>query len=350
MANPNALTATQLNDLVANTLKDLGKPKFTEIVTNIQKHIAMRQLLRQNRKQLSSGVGIQWNVMVNAANAAQNVGLGASDNVTIVDLMTQASADWRNTTSSYAIIGQEVDMNAEPARIVDLIHSRRIGAMISLVELMESNFWGPPVAITDNLTPWGVKTWVVKNATEGFNGGVPSGYTTIGLNPTTYPNWKNWTYQYTNVSRDDLIRHWRKAADFTDFQPPVEGIPTHNTGTDYGFYTNYGVYGPLAETLDSQNDNLGNELDKFTGTVHFRRVPVTWVPKLESDTTNPVYGINWGNFKTYVLKNWWMRETHVPIYPGAHTMSAHFLDNTYQFVMTNRRCHFVLSTGTTEPS
>lgn len=351
MANtPNVLLPNQLSDLVATTLKDLGRPKFTEIVSSLQRHTAMRHLLKKNRLQLTSGTAVQWDVMVNAANAASNVGLGATDNVGIVDLMTTASADWRNTTASYAVIGQEIDMNSEPARIVDLIHARRIGAMISMAEIMESNFWGPPVALTDNLTPWGVNTWVVKNATEGFNGGVPSGYTTIGLNPTTYPNWQNWTYQYSQVSRDDLIRHWRKAADFTDFQPPVDGIPTFNTGDEYGFYTNYGVYGPLSEALDSQNDNLGNDLDKYTGTVHFRRVPVTWVPKLEADTTNPVYGINWGYLKTYILKNWWLRETHVPIYPGQHTMSAHFLDCTYNFITKNRRCHFVMATGTTYPS
>lgn len=351
MANtPGVLTAPQLNDLVQTTLKDLGRLRFTNISYTLQKMWALRHLLKRNRIDLSSGYAVQWDVMVNAANAAANVGLGAPDNVNIPDLFTQASADWRGSTANYGILGEEVDMNAEPARIVDLIAARRIGAMQSLAELMESNFWGPPVASTDNLTPWGVNTWVVKNATEGFNGGAPSGYTTIGLNPTTYPNWNNWTYQYSAVSRDDLIRHWRKAADFTDFEPPVDGTPTFNTGDDYGFYTTYGVYGPLAEALDSQNDNLGNDLDKYTGNVVFRRVPVNWVPKLEADTTNPVYGLNWGELKTYVLRNWWLRETHVPIYPGQHTMSAHFVDLRYQWITKDRRRHFVLATGTSYPS
>ncbi len=350
MALPNALTATQLGDLVQTTLRDLGKPRFTEIATDLQRHTAMRNLLKKNRVQLQSGYGVQWDVMVNHAGSAFNVGLAASDNVNIIDTMVQATADWRNSTGNYAVIGQEISMNAEPSRIVDLIRERRIAAMISMAELMEANFWGPPVALTDTLTPWGVNTWIVKNATEGFNGGVPSGYTTIGLNPTTYPRWQNWTYQYTSVTRDDLIRHWRKAATFTDFQPPVEGIPTFNTGDEYGFYTNYGVIGPLEEALESQNDNLGNDVAKYDGSVHFRRIPVTWVPKLEADTTNPVYGLNWGWFKTYILKGWWLRETRVPIYPGQHTISAQFLDSTYQWITKNRRCHFVLATGTTYPS
>jgi hypothetical protein len=350
VALPNALTATQLNDLVQTTLRDLGKPRFTEIATDLQDHTAMRTLLQKNRIVLASGYGVQWDVMVNHSGSASNVGLGASDNVNIVDTMVQATADWRNTTANYAIEGREISMNQEPSRIVDLIRERRIACLISVAELMESNFWGPPVALTDTLTPWGVNMWIVKNATQGFNGGAPSGFTVIGLNPTTYPRWNNWTDAYTAVSRDDLIRKWRKAATFTHFKPPVDGIPTFNTGDSYGFYTNYGVIGPLEEALESQNEDLGPDIASMDGRTIFRKVPVTWVPKLEADTTNPVYGINWGWFKTYILKGWWLRETHVPIYPGQHTIQANFLDCTYQWITKNRRCHFIISNGTTYPS
>lgn len=344
------LTASGLGDLVQTTLRDLGRAKFTEIATDLQRHTAMRNLLNKNRIQLESGYGVQWDVMTNHNGSAANVGLYASDNVNVMDVMTQATADWRNSTNNYAVEGRELDMNREPARIVDLIRTRRIACLISMAELMEANFWGPPVAITDSITPWGINTWLVKNATEGFNGGAPSGYTSIGLNPTTYPRWSNWTAQYTSVSRDDLIRKWRKAATFTDFEPPVDNIPTFSDGDKYGFYSNYGVIGPLEEALESQNDNLGADIASQDGKSMFRRVPVSWVPKLEADTTNPVYGINWGSFKTYILKGWWLKETHVPIYPGQHTVSANFMDCTYQWIMKNRRVHFVLATGTSYPS
>ena len=349
MAAP-VLTATGLNDLVQTTLRNLGKPNFTEIATDLQDHTAMQSLLKKDRVTFQGGVGAQWDVMVNHSGSAANVGLGASDNVSIVDTMVQATADWRNTTANWSVIGQEVSMNQGEARIVDLIKERRIACMIALAELMESNFWGPPVASDDQVTPWGVNTWIVKNATEGFNGGAPSGFTTIGLNPTTYPRWKNWTAQYASVSRDDFIRKARKAATFTRFKPPVEGIPTFNTGDRYGYYTNYGVIGPLEEALESQNDNLGEDVASQDGKVMFRRVGVVWVPKLEADTTNPFYGINWGYFKTVILSGWWLKETSVPIYPGQHTVSAHFLDCTYQWITRNRRCHFVIATGTTYPS
>ncbi len=344
-----ALLATQLADLVAMTQRDLGRPNFTEIATDIQVHTAMRDLLKKNRVVLTSGTSVQWNVMVNHANSARNTGIGETDNINIIDTMVQATADWRGSTVNYAFHGQEIDMNRDPARIVDLVKERRIAAMISLAELMEDNFWGPPVAVDDTLTPWGVNTWIVKNASQGFYGAAPSGYTSIGLNPTTYTRWKNYTDQYTAVTKDDLVRKLRRASTFTNFKPPVEGIPTFNTGDMYQYYSNYAVVGGLEEVLESQNDNLGTDVASMDGKVMFRRSPINWVPKLEADTTNPIYGINWGSFKTYVLQGWWLKETNVPVYPGQHTMSAHFLDCFYQWIVKNRRCHFVLATGTTYP-
>src|SRR5262245_10979560 len=277
MASP-VLTATGLNDLVATTLRNLGKPNFTEIATDLQDHTALPNLLTKNRVVFAGGLGIQWDVMVNHAASFSNVGLGASDNVNIIDTMVQAQADWRNSTASYAIIGQEISMNQGEARIVDLIKERRLAALISLAEGMENNFWGPPVASTDSVTPWGVNTWVVKNASEGFNGGLPSGYTTIGLSPTTFPRWNNYTFPYTAITRDDCIRKWRKAATLTKFKPAVQGIPSPNTGDTYGYYTTYGVIGPLEEALESQNDNLGNDVASKDGQTMFRRAPVMWVP------------------------------------------------------------------------
>jgi hypothetical protein len=344
------INAENLGDLIATTLKDLGEMRFTEIATDLQDHVAMRVLLKKDRVSLESGTGIQWDVMIASNGSAQNVGLYATDNVNVPDVMVQASTVWRNTTANYAIERREVAMNRTPRRIVDLLKTRRIACMIDLAERMESNFWNFPAA-ADTLTPLGVPYWCTKNATEGFNGGIPSGYSSVaGLSPTTYPRWNNWTYQYTSVTRDDFIRHARQAATKTFFRPPVDGIPTFNTGDVYGFFSNYTVIGQLEEAVESQNEDLGNDLASRDGQTIFRRVPVTYVPKLDGDTTNPFYGLNFGVFKTYILSGEWLRETNIPIAPGQHTVSQQHVDCTYNFVCKDRRRNFVLATGTTYPS
>lgn len=345
------LTAQQLNDLTAMTQRRLGEPNYTEIATDIQEFTVLEKIIRENKVEFQDGTGVQWDVMVAHAGTAENVGLMEEDGeMGIPDTMVQAQADWRNTVDHYAIEGREISMNRGESRIVNLVTQREHSTMISLAEKFEDNWWGPPVALSDAVTPWGINTWLVKNASEGFYGGAPSGYTSIGLNPTTYSRWKNYTFQYGEIAKDDLIRKWRKAAVFTKFKPPMGGNPSFNTGDKYAYYTNYSVVGRCEELLEEQNDNLGPDVASMDGQLLFRRAPVMWVPKLEADTTDPIYGINWGWVKVIVLQDWWLRRTLVPVYPGQHTVSATFLDSTYQFVFYNRRAHFVGATGTTYPS
>ena len=71
-------------------------------------------------------------------------------------------------------------MNRSPARLVNLLQSSRVDAMTDLAELMESNFWGAPASSSDTLKPYGVPYWIVYNATTGFNGGHPSGFSDVG--------------------------------------------------------------------------------------------------------------------------------------------------------------------------
>jgi hypothetical protein len=346
------LTATQLVDVVAGTLRDLGRPHYEPLMTDIQEFTAFHNLLDETRvAEQTGGYGVQWNVAVNNSGTARNTGFGGQDNPRIVSTMTQAQADWRGISADYSFLGEEISMNADKEeQIVDLVAERRVATLYAIAELFEADFWGPPVSSTDTITPWGVNTWLQKAATEGFTGLMPSGFTSLGLSSTTYPRWRNYAGPYTNVTPDDLIRKWRRASRKTNFKPPVSGIPQPGTAVSYGYYTNEPTLNYLEELLTGQNENVGTDLARYDNDVVFHRTAVHWVPFLDRDTTGPVYGINWGKFKTKVLRGWWLRETNVPHYPGQHTMSAHFLDCRFQPVTYTRRCHFVLSTGTSYPS
>jgi hypothetical protein len=345
------IQAANIGDLVTTTLRDLGRMKFTDITSDLIRKIAMRELMKEGRQDFQSGYELQFNLMTNQNGSARFVGLGATDNTNITDVMTTASVPWRHVTWNYAIERRELAMNRTPAKIVDLIQTRRLAALVSASELFETAFWSLPAA-TDTVSPLGVPYWVVKSATAGFNTTAPSGYTTVaGILPTAYSGrWANYAFPYTNITKDDFIAAWWLAATRTDFEPSVEGMPTYNTGDRYGFYTNLIVYNALKQQLEAQNDDLGNDLDTMNNEVHFRRAKVTYVPVLDADTTNPMYGLNWGEFRTGVLQGEWMNETKIPIQPGQHTVSAVHVDCSFQWFTRNRRRHFVGSNGTTLPA
>jgi len=344
------LQADDLADLVAMTLNDMGPMKWTDISTDIQEHVALPRLMKKNRVGFRAGPQIEWNVQVTHSNAARNVGLYERDNVNVGDVMKKAKIDWRHSTVDYAFERREISFNREPARIVSLLKIRRADAMIALAEKMEDNFWSCPSTSSNEVDPHGVPYWIVwsdnsgTNPTGGFDGGAPTGHSLVAnLDPATYTRWKNWCAKYTNVSKTDLVRKWRKAATFTKFKAPTE-IPEYNTGSRYGYYTNYTVIGQLEEVLEAQNDNLGKDVASMDGALQFRKNPVIWVPKLETHTpVDAIYGINWGVFKTIFLKGEYMREDGPSKVPGMHNTMQVFIDLTYNWELRNRRLCFVLA-------
>lgn len=338
------LQAADIGDVVKTTLRELGRLRWTGIQSDLQEHVALPKMLKKERVKFSDGYEIQFNVQYKLSGNAKNVGLYGSDSYNVSDTMATGSIPWRHTTTFYAFDRREMTMNSGASRIVDLIKTRRTDAMIDLAERMEIDFWGAPASSSDTTTPYGIDYWVVKNATEGFNGGDPSGFTAgaAGLATATYTRWKNWTYQYTNVTKDDLIRGWRNAATKTLFKSPVE-FPDYNRGDRYGYYTNYDVIQPLEELLEAQNENLGKDLASMDGAVMFRRNPVVWVPQLDGDSQDPVYGINWGVFYPVFLAGEYMKEQGPEKAANQHTVMKVDIDTSYNWCCKNRRRLFILN-------
>ncbi len=337
------LQADNIVDMVTTTQKDLGRMKWTEIASDLQEYVAMDKLLKKEKVQYESGIGIQFNVMVDTTGQARNTGLFGTDNINQGDHMTVGSIPWRHATANYSFDRREVAMNRSPAKIVDLVKQRRATCMIDQAVLHEGNFWGKPTDSNDNLKPYGIDYWIVRNATEGFTGGIPSGFSNVGgISPTTYPNWKNWSAQYTNVTKDDFVRKMRKAATYTKFKSPATFDSYERSQKKYGYYTNYGGVGTLEELLEDQNDNLGNDIASKDGAVIFRRIPVEWVPQLDADTANPVYGINWSVFCPVVLAGEHMKENPPVPAPNQHTVMVVHVDTTLNWLCYNRRLCFVI--------
>lgn len=346
MATP-ALTVPQMGDLLQDTIRELNEPRWTDLGTDLQEHTALSELMTKNRVSISSGTAVQWNVLTKYGSGATLSSLYDTDEVKVEDGMIQAYVDWSFAKTSYAIDQREMAMNNTPRRIVDLFKQRRLMALGAFAELFETLFWTFPAA-SNALSPKGLPYWAYKNATEGFNGGAGTGYTTVAnINPTTYPRWNNYTFPFTAISKDDFIKKARTAADKANFKPTVDGIPTTNTGNKYGWYTTLNVRQRLEDSLESQNDNLGMDVDSMNGKVMFRRVPVTWVPQLDNDTTDPFYGINWGVFKTYVFNGQWMRQTDIKITPSQHNVMSFHIDCMFAYVCLDRRRLIIGSNGTT---
>lgn len=337
------LTPDRINDLVNMTLPKLDKGKWTDLSSDLQKHTAWRQLIRQKKVEASAGKEISFQAMTGHSNAAKMVGLYESDDVNVVDVMQDGSVPWRNAQTFWALDKHLISMNSEPASIVKLLKAQRAAGRISMAELLETQVWSKPEDSDDKLSLWGIPTWIVKNSTKGFTGGNPAGFTDgVAFNSSTYARWKNWSETYTTVDHNDFIKKAREAAVKTNFMAPVDDIPQPNTGDDRQYYTTYTVLAALEDALRNQNDNLGNDIAAKDGRVMFRRRPVNWVPQLDSDTENPWYGINWGWMHFEFLEGWYFVESKAKDAPLQHNVTVVYVDATGNLVCKNRREQSVL--------
>lgn len=342
------LEPADLADLIKTTLKDLGRFKWTDISLSLQNHIAWNQLMNPHRVTFSSGRELQWNVQVSTSTQAKHVGLYDVDDVDVDDLMQTATVPWRNDKTSFAIEAHEITMNTPPAEVVDLVKVRRNAAHGAYANMKETDFWTNPADSTDKLLPLGVPYYIVYNATEGFNGGNPSGYTAGagGLSTDDYSAWKNWTAQFTSVTPDDFVKKFRKASVFTRFIAPMRSSSSsYNTGDAYGYYASYPIITALETILETQNQNLGNGLGSKDGNVMFKGNHVTHAPKLDEKSNDVMYGINWGVFKFAFLRGWFMKQNGPQPMGNQRNVIRTIWDSTGDYICYDRRANFVLAAG-----
>lgn len=340
------LADSDIADLVKGTLKELGRLKFQQIAQNLVDYEIFPVWFKKDRVTFDSGIGIQRTLMNRLSGQAKHVGLLDTDSTNITDVIDQLNIPWRHAQTTWGFLYQETLMNRGEALIFNVIKPRRADAMISLVEELENKGWAAPSGPTDKVNPYGIPYWIVKNATTGFNGGYPSGFTDVaGVNLTTTPNFKNYTGLYTTVSKADLIKKMRTARRKTGFKSPVD-IDDYRSGkgSRYRHYTTESVFSTFEDVGESQNENLGRDIASVDGfDLTFRGNPIRWIPALDADTSNPVYGIDHSTFMPVCLKGDYLRESDAKPVPFQHNAYAVFVDLSYNYLNFDRRRNWVLS-------
>lgn len=357
------LLPTDIDDLVELTLNHFEKDKWVDISTELQRYFAYENMLLGDRIGVDGGERLQWQVKVRNTGGAKNTGLYAVDDVKVSDNMRHCTVGWTKQTCSMAYDVDEEGFNSPNAnRIVNLLQVRRHDALTSFAELMEDNFWGLPANTTDDeeqKRPLGVPYWITRNATTGFNGSLPLGgghATVAGLSPTTYPRWRNYTAGFRIMDKKDLVRKLREAVVKCNFRAPIaHPSPEGANAPRYRLATTYEVIQRMEEMLESQNDNLGNDVASKDGDVMFRRTPMTWVPWLDanSDPTgadatnhygkNPIYGIDRRSFRMVFKTGKFMVRSKPLIAPNQHSVRHIHWDSWMQFQCFNRRQNFHMS-------
>lgn len=337
------LTVEQIDDLTASTLPHLTKRNLAQMAQTFQNYEILSKWFTKEKVQKKGGHSIEMRLMDQLPDSAAHITIDQSDNPTIAKLLDKMTIPWRHFQSYYAWYIEEILMNSGESEIVDLLSARRDASKIRTAEVLEIKAWACPVA-ANKVDPYGVPYWIVKNAVEGFNGGLPADHTTIaGLDLDEHPNFKNYTGTYTAISASDLIRKLRKAMDQTAFKSPIGKDEFYGMkGKSWRLYTNLETKLAIEDLARAQNENLGADLAAMDGQTTVRGNALMRANPLDNDTQNPIYGINHNTFKVVTLQGAFFRDSGQMVVPTNHRARVVYNDTTYNYMCMNRRHNFVL--------
>lgn len=337
------LQAQDILDITASTLRDLRHPdkKAKQIAQTLQRYEVMSHWFRADRVLLDSGYGIS-RVLMNKLDetAADHVGLYEEDTVNVQDLLVTLNVDWVHAQTKWAFDVREMMMNTGSAQIVDKVEAQEEGAVIQLAEKLEVAGWSLPAAASTKL-PWSIPYYCVYNATTGFTGAAPTGFTQVaGITPSSTNNWQNYSFNYTTANKADLIKKMRTAHRKIGFISPKDKQQFRTDGRRYRIYVNETTISNIEDLVTAQNENLGFDLAVMDDQAVFRRHAWVWVPYLDDNMasgSNPVYMIDLDAFYPAVLRGNFFRQSGPTKSPKQHNVFETFRDISYQHVCVNRR-------------
>jgi hypothetical protein len=355
-----AIHTKDIEDMLTTTYSNIPKGKFIDISQELTEYVVVPYLLTAKGGLLikKGGVGVEETLMTQDGGYSKWIGEYDEDTVNVIDLLKRMKVDFSLLTDGIAHTKSELEDNRGEERINNVILPRRRAMFMRVAKTMERDFFGVPDA-TDQLTPWGLKYWLVKNATAGFNGGYPSGFSLIGnINLTEVPHFKNYTDSYTSISKSDLILKMKRAHRRTKFKAPRTdaGFQGDAMPNKRFYLTNEDVLEGVEALCEAQNDNLGNDMapkgagagvwglrSDGDGNVMFKRNPFVYTEELNDDTSDPVYGLDMSTFHAMTKKGSNMDLGDFRVAPNQSRVYKAVLYHRHQTICTNRRNNFVIA-------
>lgn len=339
----------QLDDFLNTTVESYEKGSWVDISLEHQEYTFAEQY-GSKEPPSKGGQQITWDLQVKNLDNARWTELYSVDVTRQKNIIQQASQQWAKATANYIIDVDEIDLQRDGEEIISLVDAREHSMYNDAFELFEEGLWGSPASSTENPRKMsGIPFWIQKNATKGFSGGNPSGFTSGagGLDADTYLRWKNYSNTYATVNRDDLVDSWIEAANFCQFKAPHSYKQLDGASPRWQFHTTFRALKPMWQFLDTRNDNLTDLAGMAADDAKFMGIPVrvAWVLENTSgvtDTSDPIYGCDWSTMELYGKRGGFMRTTPFKEAPNQHTVRERHMDTFLNICCKNRRRNFVL--------
>lgn len=336
---------SDINDMMTTTLDDYGPPTFRQAAQRYQRYELFSRWFQEEKVKSDGGMAINHRLMLTHDTDNLHTGPFSQDSLSFGDVLSNIRVEWVYMKKPWTFNYNELITNRGPALLTNIVEPRRTNVLLNFAHDIERKGWGAPSGTSDNKVPYGVSFWVVKNSAQGFNGGYPSGFTSLaGIDLNLYPNFKNYTDSYVDVSEDDLCFKLNQAKQLTDFVSPAgTGGMGDVVRDNYRLYCNNGTKLRLNKLARARNESYGLDLAYAEGgAVVHNGNPIVYVPFLDGDSSNPIYMLCHEVFKPWVQEDNFLRESEVMRWPEDHNQYCVWIDMSYNYVCEDRRRQAVL--------
>lgn len=330
------------------------------------------QLFKRDSVKLDGGTIIEHPVMLTTSGSAKMILPNENRTYSAKDVMAMLQMPWRQANAHYMVTEQEVFRNYSgldgdredtgAGRLVSLLAIRRNDAELDLSGMLEELFPLCPTSASDVRNPHGMRYYITPRTSAQVSAGL-TGH--IGANPVygdgntaascagidtstaKYANYRNaaygWSATGVELTEDDIDIIIGAMLD-TKFKSPMIASDVHENRYDnFVNFTNRAMYLAFSRKARMNNDDLGADVGKFAGIVRIKGNPIIHMEDLDSDTTNPLFGVNLDTFKPFIQKGNNFREgRRVSDWTQPDTW-AHNIDLGFNFMCTNRKLNYIVS-------
>lgn len=354
-----ALGIEQLDDFVSSYLQKYPMGKWQDISSKLQEYMfASRLFDSANKREMSTSM-CKWKLKVDNNNNFQVVGLYHRDSSSRVNVLAEGAMKWGMTSTNYHYDIDEETFAQGADAIVDYMSLQEQGLMQDFFAGIEDIMFGPgPSPNQTPFPPVSLLWWITStkdsitenNAAVGFNGYEPVGWGSSGVGGvscTTYDQWRNRTFSYTTVDRDDFVEKTINSMDLCSFKPPVTRSDIKPEGKHrWELLTTHSRVALARRLLQLGNDNIQDDLAAHSGAVYIRGVPMTWVPAWTNSNSKSVrndgiiLGVDWNTFDWYYAAGRNMRKRKPFQHAEMSNVRVRKMDDAGQIVCYNRRANF----------
>jgi hypothetical protein len=248
---------------------------------------------------------------------------------------------------------RQANKGTSDEQIIDSLNVERSANYEDIANHLESDIWNAPESSSDDLSFWGLPTWLrpsmnsggtfVADTTGGFNGtyiryrdaSVSATLASIDASTVANERWRNWVATRSAGMSVDLARLIRNACSRTSFKPLRMLKGDQQTG-DCVIFMNQSDHEGYLDLVNNGPDDRDGDLFPFSE-VKINGVRIIKAAQLDSDTTNSIYGCRLNQWAMLKLPGYWMKESDPIQKDGAHNVYEIPIDIAGNLMTNNPR-------------